>query len=441
MRNLYLTSASGALAIACCSTAAYAQETTSTIRGTVVAGETPVAGAAITITHVPSGTVSTTSTGADGTFSASGLRVGGPFTVAVSAAGFTETSITDIQLTAGQPLRLPIDLAAAGGQEIVVTAARSGATELSSGPITSLGREAIAGVASINRDIRDIARRDPFATIDPNSRGILIAGQNPRLNKFSVDGQRFSDNFGLNNGGLPTARGPVPLDAIEQLSVKTAPYDVTEGDFQGGAINLVLRSGGNRLTGSAFYTYSDDGLTGDRTKNSTANPTGRVNLDFKSKNFGGFLSGPIIKDKLFFAASYEHLEETTPVNFGLAGFPNVVPNVTQALLDQVSTIAQSRYNYDTLGLLNSFTEKDEKYTLKLDWNITEGQRLSGTYIHNKGSIGQDPGFSTTAPASPALSYASNLYYRPETVGFGHGAAQFGLVGQFSFRAARQLPQI
>ena len=414
MRNYIWAGAASAIAIGC-STAALAQETTSSVRGTITAAGTPVPGAEISVRHEPSGTTASTSSGPDGSFSASGLRIGGPFTITVKAAGYPDSVNENIQLTAGEPLRLPIDLKPAA--EIVVTGAAA-RRAVSTGPITVKTREDIEGVASVTRDIRDIARRDPMATIDPNSRGILIAGQNPRLNRFSVDGQRFSDNFGLNNGGLPTARGPVPLDAIEQFTVKTAPYDVTEGDFQGGSINVVLRSGGNKFTGSGFYTYLDDGLIGKRTKGSFANPTGRVALDLKSKNYGGFLSGPIIKDTLFFALSYEKLTETTPVNFGLAGAPNVVPNVTQALLDQISAIAKSKYGYDTLGLLNSFVEKDEKYTAKIDWNVTDGQRLSATYIHNKGTVGQDPGFSTVAPASPVLSYASNLYYRPETVDSG-----------------------
>ncbi len=120
------------------------------------------------------------------------------------------------------------------GAEIVVTARSSGAIDLSSGPATVIGREQIEGVATVSRDIRDVVRRDPFATLDPGqSRGVIIAGQNARLNKFSVDGLRFSDNFGLNVGGLPTARGPVPLDAIEQLSVKIAPFDIKRRRFPG----------------------------------------------------------------------------------------------------------------------------------------------------------------------------------------------------------------
>jgi hypothetical protein len=243
----------------------------------------------------------------------------------------------------------------------------------------------------------------------------MIAGQNARLNKFSVDGLRFSDNFGLNVGGLPTARGPVPLDAIEQLSVKIAPYDIQEGDFQGGAINVVLRSGTNTFTGSAFYTYSSDNLTGSKTKVTGGTPTGRIALDFKSKTYGGFLSGPIIKDKLFFAVAYEHLREGTPIQIGTAGFPTVVPNLSDAQISNISSLAQSVYSYDTLGVQSSTIETDEKITAKLDWNITDGQRLTATYIRNDSANASTAGFSSATTAAPALGLASNNYRRPEKV--------------------------
>jgi outer membrane receptor for ferrienterochelin and colicin len=177
-----------------------------------------------------------------------------------------------------------------------------------------------------------------------NARTIEIAGQNGRLNRFSVDGVQFSDDFGLNNGGLPTSRGPVPFDAIEQLSVKVAPFDVQEGDFQGGAINVVLKSGGNRFRGSAFYTFSDDSITGDRTR-------GRdIDLNFKSEQYGAFLSGPIIKDRLFFMVTYEKLDESDPFDDGVGpGFANQIPGLTLDTINNVSTIAQNVYGYDTQG--------------------------------------------------------------------------------------------
>lgn len=390
--------------------AAYAQETTSSIRGTVQSDGEPVAGAQVTITHTPSGTVSTAGSNTDGSFSVSGLRIGGPFTVLVRADGYQDTQVTDIFLTAGQPFRLPVTIAQE--EEIVVTAANSAAIELSSGPVTTLNRNDIAGVASVSRDIRDLTRRDPFVSLDPsNSRAVEIAGQNGRLNKFSVDGIRFSDNYGLNQGGLPTARGPVPLDAIEQLSVKVAPYDVSEGDFQGGAINVVLRSGSNSFHGSAFYTYTDDSLTGDNTRGTT------VPLKFKSKNYGGFLSGPIFKDKLFFAFSYEYLNETQPDALSIFGSPPSIPNITEAQATNIINLAKSLYNYDTLGFYSATPEKDEKYTAKIDWNITDGHRASFTYIHNEGNVGVAQGSSSNT-VSPSLGLASNAYNRGEIVDSG-----------------------
>lgn len=404
MRSLRLGCAIGALMVA--STAVYAQETTGTIRGDVFdSAGNAVPNATVTILHQPSGSRSTSTTGADGAFNASGLRVGGPYQVTVAAPGLEAVTETIPSIAIGTPQRVEVTLFSAG-ETITVTGSRQSSTiTLATGPQTTLDADAIAGVASVSRDIRDIARRDPFVTIDQsNSRTIEIAGQNGRLNRFSVDGVQFSDDFGLNNGGLPTSRGPVPFDAIEQLSVSIAPFDISEGDFQGGAVNVVLRSGDNDFTGSAFYTYTDDSLTGDRIR-------GRdINLKFDSKQYGAFLAGPIIKDKLFFAFAYEKLEESDPVDDGPEGlgFSNSIPRVTQALLDNVTGIANSVYQYDPLGVLQNAVEEDEKFTAKIDWNITDDQRASVTYIRNTGSQ-QFTQNSITTPTNPNFGFRSNGY--------------------------------
>ncbi|MDZ7587797.1 MAG: TonB-dependent receptor [Parasphingorhabdus sp.] len=408
----YLAASAAALSIAVVTAVpVQAQETVSSIRGTVENNGTAIAGATVTITHEPSGTTSTATTDAVGNFSANGLRVGGPYTVLVDAGGYQASQVTDLYLTAGQTYRLPITIEQAN--EIVVTGELlRGALETSNGPITALGREDIEGAASLNRDIRDLARRDPLVTLDlTNSRTVEIAGNNGRLNRFSVDGVQFSDDFGLNNGGLPTSRGPVPYDAIEQFSVKVAPFDIAEGDFQGGAINVVLRSGGNDFKGSGFFSYTDNSLTGRRSGDS------RVSLNFDSKQYGGFISGPILKDRLFFMAAYERTEESNPFNNGFGpGFANQIPGITQALLDSVSATAQSRYSYDTLGLLPNSNEVDEKVIAKLDANLGDNQRASLTYIRNKGSQQFQQGTFATSPF--ALGYASNSYELGEEVNTG-----------------------
>lgn len=408
----YLAASAAALSLATVMAApAHAQETTSSIRGSVTGDGQPLAGAQVRIVHTPSGTTSTSTTDAQGNFNSSGLRVGGPFVIEVTADGYEQSSVTDIFLQAGQPLRLPIELQS---QAVIVVSASSvsRAVETSKGPITALGREEIDGAASINRDIRDLARRDPFVTMDlTNSRTIEIAGNNGRLNRFSVDGVQFSDDFGLNNGGLPTNRGPVPFDAIEQFSVKVAPYDVTEGDFQGGSINVVIRSGSNQFHGGGFFTYTDDSLTGDRTRGRN------VNLNFDSKQYGGNISGPIIKDKLFFMFAYEKTEESTPFNVGVgAGFGSQVPGITQTQIDQVKAIAQNVYNYDAQDQLTAGIEEDEKFIGKLDWNITDGHRASLTYIRNKGNRQFQQNTFDTPPF--ALGLRSNGYELLEEVNTG-----------------------
>ena len=408
----FLAASAASVSLACGLAApAYAQETSSAVRGTVEANGTAVAGATVTVEHVPSGTTATVTADAGGNFAANGLRVGGPFTVTVEAPGFETVRVTDLYLQAGQPARLPIALE--GQTEIVVTGtAIRPAVGLTDGPTTALGREQIEGVASINRDVRDLARRDPLVSVDlTNSRAIEIAGNNGRLNRFSVDGVQMSDDFGLNNGGLPTSRGPVPYDAIEQFSVKVAPFDISEGDFQGGAINVVLRSGTNKFHGSAFYSYTDDALTGSKSGSQSAS------FDLYSKQFGGLLAGPIVPDKLFFMVAYERSRDSYPYDSGVGpGVFNQVPLITQAQIDQVSQIAEDRYGYDTLGFVPNEQEKDEKLIGKVDWNISDDHRLAVTYMRNKGSYGVQQ--NTFLTPTYALGLESNSYTTVEEINTG-----------------------
>ena len=378
----------------------------------------PVAGATVVIVHTPSGTRTTQVTDSGGKFNATGLRLGGPFAVTVTASGYDTADTALDNLTAGAPQRIEVALTPAG-QTIVVTGARTrrSAITIASGPATTLDRTEIQGVATINRDIRDLARRDPLVTLDPtNSRAISIAGQNNRFNRVTVDGILFGDPFGLNNGGLASQRGPVPIDAICQFSVEIAPADIQQGNFQGGAINTQLCSGTNEFHGQGFYTYSDDGLAGSKTKNRI------VNRFFDSKNFGGQVTGPIIKDKLFFAVTYEQLNASTPALVGPngEGFANTITRISRQNITDVQTILRGpRYNYDPLDVARAVPEFDQKLVLKLDYNIADGHRAFGTYIFNRGTAlaGQTPESTVSAP-NPTLSLQSNNYTAKEINNYG-----------------------
>jgi hypothetical protein len=401
-------SAVSLLAMLAFTPALHAQETTSAIRGLVSGADgLPVAGASVVIVHVPSGTRATATTNSDGLFEAAGLRVGGPYQVTVTASNFQTTTVSDIATFVGETYALNIDMKPmdAAADTIVVTASslrRSGGVQ--TGSETTLDRDAIAAVSSVARDVRDIVRRDPLASMDlTNSRAVSIAGQNSRSNRFSVDGLTVGDDFGLNNGGLPSSRGPISLEAIEQVSIKAAPFDISENNFIGGAINVVLRSGTNKFKGSGFYTYTSDDLTGSKSKGTP------INLDLSSRSYGGSLGGPIIKDKLFFFASVERLKQNEPNTFGIlgSGAGNIV-GVSQAQLDTITNTLKNTYGFDPLGVPVNNAEKDDKANVKLDWNITDDQRLTLSYLYNKGNVARDQGNSSNAN-SPSIGLFSNWY--------------------------------
>ena len=408
MKKLFAGCALAALA----TSAAYAQETTSSIRGTVTAARQPIANATVEIVHVPTNTRVVVTTDDKGSFSASGLRAGGPYTVSVTAQGYQPQQVTDIQTVVTQAFELPLELTAvvaeAPQQEIVVTATKiASARTVSQGPATVLNAAQIANVASLNRDIRDLERRDPFARLDDTptgGRSVSFAGQNARFNTFSVDGVPITDNFGLNQDGLPSRRSPIPFDAIGQFQAKVAPYDVREGRFQGGSINIITKSGTNEFHGTGFYARSGDDFVGDRTKNLRATIP-----NFKIDNYGAEISGPIIKDKVFFMIAGERLRGGRPIPEGTpennAG--TVIPGVTQAQVDQISSIATSVYNYDTGGLQRSAGDKDDRVIAKIDANLSDRQRLALTYSYANDAINLLNNTFTTSPFG--LGLASNAY--------------------------------
>jgi hypothetical protein len=416
MKKLLAGCALAALAVS----AAHAQETSSAISGQITSGGAPVAGATVKVTHVPSGTVSTSVSRRDGAYSVPNLRIGGPFTVEVVANGYASYSVTDITTTIGQPFSLPIELDKAG-QEIVVTAAKvKGAHTISEGPATVLDANKISMIASINRDIRDLARRDPFATLDTSQQptpAITFAGVNPRYNRFTIDGVPVTDTFGLNPDGLPSRRGPVPLDSIAQFEIKVAPYDIREGFFEGGVVNAILKSGTNQFHATAFYTYNSDKLTGNKTKpfsslNGGTDAAGdAVQPHFTNKDYGATISGPILKDRIFFMISAERIRAPKPL-YNITYTPGGIPiqNLTDAQFAQIQNISSSLYGVTGGGVSTLNNDKDDRIVGKLDFNISSSQRLSVTGTYTKDSI-----VSLGNVATTTLATQSDNYLKPDRV--------------------------
>ena len=397
--------------------ASNAQETTSSIVGSVRdATGNPVSGAPVTIRHEPTGRTTTTNTNSAGSYRAGGLRVGGPYTVtlagASSASGsmFREQRVDDVFISLGKPFNLDFTATSQTVEEVVVTGSLQDFT-YRVGAGSTFGDENIEGMANVNRDFKNVIRQDPRVSIDPtNDNAVSIAGMNNRFNSLTVDGVRQNDDFGLNNSGFPTQRAPISIDSIEQITVEVAPFDVSYGGFTGGTINAVTKSGTNEFDGSIAFYNSNESLVGDSSEDD------EVDLgNFDEDTIAVTLSGPIIKDRLWFFASYDEFTatDTNALLFGPAGSgrANEIDDVTQSDVDEVIRIANQVYGFDAGTLPDSGTDvTDEKLLVKIDAALGDNHDLSITYQDVTGNALNPQGSSTSAGR---LGLPSNWYDKSE----------------------------
>lgn len=275
-----------------------AQTTTATIRVVVTdEGGNPVAGLPVSIQHVPTGRLHSSASNSSGIATARNVAVGGPYQISVAASsnhsgGLVENIMTQLDETEIVYVQLSSSI-----EEITVTAQQTGQA-IQVGVGRDFDRASIDAVPSISRDFVSALATEPKILVDNSvARGpaVSMAGQNFRYNSITIDGVAQNDNFGLSKNASATQRAPISIDAIEAISVNIAPYDVSYGNFIGGNINIVTKSGTNDFEGSVFAFTTDDSLTGDESKG--------VKLgigDFSEDTYGFTFGGPIVKDKLFF---------------------------------------------------------------------------------------------------------------------------------------------
>src|SRR5688500_1636230 len=327
---------------------AAAQVTTGSLAGRVQnAKGDGVAGANIIAIHLPSGTTYEATTRADGRFQIINMRVGGPYSVTAAftgggAAAFAPETQDNVEVILGVATDLVFNVKEIAVTETITVTAQSDAICASNrtGAATAVTRQEIALLPTISN------RLESFARLTPAMGGNMsFAGQDNRMNNITVDGSYFNNSFGL--GGQPGDRtnvAPISMDAIEQIQVNVAPFDVRSGNFVGAGVNSVTRSGTNNFRGSGFYQFRDNGLVGKEAKGLTVN-TGT----FDFTNYGGWGAGPIIKNRLFFFGNAEKEETEQPgttfrANRGGETPAGIVTRVLALGLDRLSAFLQSGFN-------------------------------------------------------------------------------------------------
>jgi len=370
------------------STAAMAQETSSSIKGNITGPMgNPAPGTEITLKHLPTGAVKTITVNSAGQFTLSGLRVGGPYEITLDSDKFQDTKVSDVYLTLGEPLNFNYALEEQNNIEVIqVSASQMSITEFGKmGPSATFDLARLENAPTINRNITDIIRIDPRIYVDEtqgDSNPVQCVGKSNRFNSLTVDGVKMNDSFGLGSNGYPTIRMPFSYDAIEQVTVEIAPFDVIYSGFTGCNINAVTKQGTNEIHGGVFYDYGSDSLQGDSLEGDDISSP-----NFSDKRYGVHVGFPLIEDTLFGFVSYEKYEGNSLFTRGVigSGAINEVA-LTQAELDEIIRISNELYQYDPGEVPTSIPEEDEKLLIKLDWNINDDHRLSYTYNYNDGNF-------------------------------------------------------
>ena len=354
--------------------------TTASINGRITdSSGQPLPGATVIALHVPTGSQYGTVTDADGYLRIANMNVGGPYTITVSFIGYQDYREEGVTLSLGQTFKLNRSLSESATEldEIIISSGgifdgnRTGAE-------TNLSTEEILAAPTVGRALGDFARFEPTARISEGTDGfeISIAGMNNRYNSIYIDGAINNDVFGLagsgTNGGQ-TGVSPFPIDAIEQFNISVAPFDIRQSGFAGGSINAVTRSGTNEISGSAYYFFRNQNMTG-LTPAEDFDGVDREKLaDYSANTYGLRVGGPIVKDKVFFFFNAEIQRDETPQPFD---FNNYTGDATQGQINALIGKING-YNYNPGEYLNNtaFLNSD-KIMAKLDFNLGKQHKLS-----------------------------------------------------------------
>ena len=379
---------------------AMAQITTSSVSGKITANGEDVIGATIKAVHQPSGTVYRAVTNIDGRYSIQGMRPGGPYVLEVTYVGYKNKQVKGISLSLGQNTVLNETLAedAAQLEDVVVVANRNNNMRTDrAGATTSINADQIEAVPTVSRSMNDLLKLTPQGANVGS--GFSVGGGNYRQSYVTVDGAAFNNAFGI-GGNLPGNGSPISLDALDQISVSSSPYDVRLSGFTGGAISAVTKSGINDFKGTAYMYTTNSHLRGNKVSDYELN-----RLQSHSTTWGVSFGGPIIKDKLFFFANGEYQSNisagpsgTARVNASDEWSPSsgTVHRPLQSDMDNMLSFLNKTYGYNP-GRYQGYSldTPSYKFLARIDWNINENNKINLRFSKSHDKNSKAPSNSTS----------------------------------------------
>lgn len=384
-------------------TISHAQVTTSAITGKIVDAKKEVLpGAAVIAVHIPSGTMYSGVSNGDGYYSLMGMKPGGPYRIETSFIGYEKAELTGVTLPLGETyIYNPVMSESSIALNELVIVGTSGFNTQRTGASANISAQQLQLMPSISRSIGDFTRLIPQAA--STNGGTSFSGTNNRYNSFQVDGVVNNDVFGLagtgTNGGQAGIQ-PISLDAIEQIQVVIAPYDVRQSGFTGGGINAITKSGSNEFKGSAYFYGNNQDFVGTTAGKDVKD---RTKLDKQTDmQYGLSLGGALIKNKLFFFVNGEITDKSYPTSYNVGDGSNVTKEEADQVMNHLKSISGG-YNGGGYGS-QDVTTKSYKILERIDWNINENNKF--TLRHSYVS-GKQLNFSLSANG---LRFNDNGYY-------------------------------
>lgn len=397
-----------------------AQVTTSSISGVVKnKSGNALPGATITAVHEPTGTVYSTIARTGGRFDINNMNPGGPYTITTTFVGFEVEKRDDIFLQLGDVQRVDFVVSekATSLEAVVVAGTRSISKNNNE---TQISRAKLAVLPTIGRNLNDYVRYTPQTKITSTG-GISIAGQNNRYNGFLVDGAVNNDVFGLSDQGTNGGRAgtpPISIDAIDQIVVQISPYDAALGNFTGGAINAITKSGTNNFHGSAYYIFRNENMAG-KTPGRLPDSVERVKLSpFKNQTYGFTIGGPIMKNKAFFFVNVEKQKDSRPQPYTPVNVLNPDGSVRFNVVDTINKVVdflKTKYGYDPGDYLNNPDDVDRlNVNTRFDFNLSKKNKLTLSYRYTN-TERTNPGRSTNAN----INFVNSAEFFPSTTHSGN----------------------
>ncbi len=367
------------LLLLCTAAGVQAQITTSSISGLITDNKQgALPGATVQAVYTPTGTQYATTTDTDGRYRINNMNAGGPYTLTVTYVGFNTETRSDLSLQLGETTSLNVRLSDASKTltEVVVKGERGGERE---GAGINLTGETIRRLPTISRSLTDITRLSPQVN-NSNS----FAGTNFRYNNVTVDGAINNDAIGFSPSlggatgttgqpGSSTRTNPISLDAIQDVQVAVAPFDVRLGNFLGGSVNAVTRTGTNTVTGSVYGFGRTAALVGNW--NGAADAKDKLPGTFYEYQTGVRVGLPIIKDKLFFFTNEEITNRRDPIQYQAGTASSLIKDA--AVAQQIADFVKTNYGLDA-GASGDYSiySKSTKFFNRIDWNINAKNQLS-----------------------------------------------------------------